>query len=347
MGIELRPPPFVAADREIAARRDQLFRETALETARRWALGFGYALRPHRVTGIPALSGMWLKEMVAPARSLPRAEQALARPAGLCGIVRDLSVPTLIEAHRRGLYPHAHIPPLKWWSPPERYVLFFDQFHMSKRLRSRLRQARHTVTFDRDFERVIKACAEPREGKWPVTWITPAIMRAYAALHDAGYAHSFEVWNTAGELVGGGYGVAIGGAFTIESQFTRESHCSKIGFAALNWHLAHWGFHFSDNKGPTRNTIEMGFQSVPRSEFIQMLADATNLPSRVGKWSVEADLKTVAAWEPNAGRSLDDPPQSAPQKAPLLKRAHATSSLLVAEAVDGEILGWGVLAGIV
>ena len=145
-------------------------------------------------------------------------------------------------------------------APPERCVLSFADFHMSKRLRSRLRQNRFHVTFDRDFEGVIKACAGRRDGKWHLTWITPQIMHAYCDLHDAGYAHSFEVWNNDGALVGGGYGVAVGGAFTIESQFTRESHTSKIGFAVLNWHLAKWGFLLNDNKGPTQNTLEMGFR---------------------------------------------------------------------------------------
>ena len=167
-------------------------------------------------------------------------------------------------------------------SPPERCVLAFDDFHMSKRLRSRLRQDRYRVTFDRDFDGVIKACAGRREGKWHLTWITPQIMHAYSDLHDAGYAHSFEVWNGDGELVGGGYGVAVGGAFTIESQFTRESHTSKIGFAVLNWHLAHWGFLLNDNKGPTRNSLEMGFRVVPRAEFLARLAEAMRMPDRRG-----------------------------------------------------------------
>jgi leucyl/phenylalanyl-tRNA--protein transferase len=170
---------------------------------------------------------------------------------------------------------------------------------MSKRLRSRLRQNRFRVSFDRDFEGVIKACAGRRDGKWHLTWITPQIMRAYCELHDAGYAHSYEVWNADGTLVGGGYGVAVGGAFTIESQFTRESHTSKIGFAVLNWHLAKWGFTLNDNKGPTRNTIEMGFEVMSRAEYQIRLAQAMQKPDRLGTWSAEADLQTVAQWEPS------------------------------------------------
>jgi leucyl/phenylalanyl-tRNA---protein transferase len=287
-------PPVAAS-----ARRAALFRETPTETVRRWTLGTLYALRPPRLSGLPALARLWLADLMAPDWALPDPEGGIANLGGLCGIVHDLSVPTLIEAYRRGLYPFAHVAPLKWLSPPDRCVLSFDQFHMSRRLRSRLRQKRHTVTFDRDFEGIIKACSEPRAGQWPLTWITPPIMHAYAALHDAGYAHSFEVFNKAGELVGGGYGVAVGGAFTIESQFSRESGASKIGFCMLNWHLARWGFRLSDNKMPTQNVLEMGFVTIPRAEFLPRLAAAQRLPGKAGRWQVETDLDTIAAWQPD------------------------------------------------
>jgi leucyl/phenylalanyl-tRNA---protein transferase len=283
---------------DMVAERAALFKETAVETLQRWILGTAWALRPPRISGLPALGRIWLSDLAHPRRALPRPEDALRNPPGLCGFVHDLSVETLTEAHRRGLFTFAHFGPLKWMAPPERCVLDFADFHMSKRLRSRLRQNRFRVTFDRAFERVIKACAGRRDGKWHLTWITPQIMHAYSDLHDAGYAHSFEVWNTDGDLVGGGYGVAVGGAFTIESQFTHESHTSKIGFAMLNWHLAKWGFVLNDNKGPTQNTIEMGFKVVPRAEYSARLAQAMRLPDRRGRWEAEADLMTVAQWQP-------------------------------------------------
>ena len=291
----------------VEARRAAFFRETATERLQRWILGTAWALKPARITGLPALGRMWLAELGQPARKLPNPDDALCNPPGLCGFVHDLSVATLVEAHRRGIFTFAHFGPLKWMAPPERCVLNFTDFHMSKRLRSRLRQNRFHVTFDRDFELVIKACAGRRDGKWHLTWITPQIMRAYCDLHDAGYAHSFEVWNSDGGLVGGGYGVAVGGAFTIESQFTRESHTSKIGFAMLNWHLAQWGFLLNDNKGPTKNTLEMGFEVVPRADYQARLAEAMRLPDRRGKWEVETDLATVAQWQPSSGEPRQEP----------------------------------------
>jgi leucyl/phenylalanyl-tRNA--protein transferase len=250
-------------DSTVAARRRKLFRETPAETLKRWTLGTAWALKPSRITGLPALGRLWLSDMVSPPQRLPDPDDALLQPAGLCGIVHDLSVPTLLAAHRRGLYPFAHIMPLKWWSPPQRCVLAFGDFHMSRRMRSRLRQARYRVTFDRDFEGVIKACAGRREGKWHVTWITPPIMHAYAALHDAGHAHSFEVWNCDGALVGGGYGVAVGGAFTVESQFTRESHTSKIGFAVLNLAPRPLGLPAQRQQRPDAPPVGDGFSDRP------------------------------------------------------------------------------------
>jgi leucyl/phenylalanyl-tRNA--protein transferase len=186
--------------------------------------------------------------------------------------------------------------------------LFFDEMHVAKKLRRQMRQGRYTVTFDRDFEGVIKACAGRRDGKWHVTWITPKIMRAYADLFDAGFVHSFEVWNEAGELVGGGYGVALGRVFFTESQFSREPNTSKMGFTVLNWHLAKWGFRLNDGKWPTPTILDMGFRPIRRKGFLAELARATRRPGKAGPWTVEADLTTVAAWQPEAGAAADAPP---------------------------------------
>jgi leucyl/phenylalanyl-tRNA--protein transferase len=328
-------PPLVP---EVPGRRAELFCETPIETLQRWTLGLAWALKPQRIAGLPALGRVWAGDLLA-RRGLPYPDAALARPAGLCGIARDLSVPSLIEAHRRGLYPFAHIGPLKWWCPPERCVLSFADFHISKTVRRLLRQNRYRVTFDANFPGVIKACAGRRQGKWQLTWITPQIMHAYADLHEAGYAHSFEVWNGAGELVGGGYGVAVGGAFTIESQFTRESHTSKLGFAVLNWHLANWGFRLNDNKGPTRNVLEMGFRVVPRPVFLALLTDALRVPDRTGRWEIAADLRTVGEWQPGAGAPA---PACKPTKGrdSAARCAQAGALLLPAfEALDKGALG--------
>ncbi len=114
--------------------------------------------------------------------------------------------------------------------------------------------------------------------------------------------HSFEVWNGNGELVGGGYGVAVGRVFFTESQFSHEKNTSKIGFTVLNWHLAKWGFALNDGKWMTPTILEMGFRSIPRAELRLRLLAAARAPDRAGRWQVESDLQTIAQWQP--GRSV-------------------------------------------
>jgi leucyl/phenylalanyl-tRNA--protein transferase len=282
-----------------ANRRAALFRESPVGRAERWALGLARALTPSRIAGLPGLLKLCFDEILAPNYALPDPERALANPPGLAGIVHDLSLPTLLAAYRRGLYPLAHVAPLKWWSPPQRSLLFFRNFHISNNLARLMRQHRYSVTFDRDFEAVIAACAGRRPGRWHLTWITPRIMRVYAEAYDAGHAHSFEVWNRAGELVAGGYGFATGGSFTSESQFTSVSNASRIGMTVLNWHLAQWGCRFNDGKLIGRLWANMGFRDVPRHEFLVMLADAVQAPGKSGPWQVEADIETVSRWQPD------------------------------------------------
>ncbi len=267
--------------------------------AERWILGFAWALAPKRLTGIPSLVRMCFDEFLAPNYALPDPEQALRNPPGLAGIAHDFTPETILAAYRRGLYPLAHVASMKWWSPPQRSVLFFPEAHLAKRLRRQMRQGQYSVTFDRDFEGVITACAGRRLGRWHLTWITPKVMHAYAALFDAGHAHSFEVWNEKGELVGGGYGISVGGAFSTELQFSHEPNTSKIGLAALNWHLAHWGYAFNDGKLITPTCHDMGFRDIPRGEFLMRLEEAGRRPSKSGRWQLEADVATVAAWQPD------------------------------------------------
>ncbi|NWG22996.1 MAG: leucyl/phenylalanyl-tRNA--protein transferase [Pseudorhodoplanes sp.] len=297
------PPHAQPANR--AARRTALFRETPRQAVLRNVLGIARCLKPARARSALLIARHVLAGTLGN-RGLPDPRKAPDTCEGLCGIAYDLSVDTLMRAYRIGLHASGLAGPPKWWSPPRRAILDFENFHMSRRLRSRLRQNRHRVTFDRDFEGVIAACAEPRPGKLPISWITPQVMHLYAEMHDAGHAHSFEVWDANGSLVGGGYGVAIGGIFIIESQFARETHASKIGFCMLNWHLAKWGFALNDNKGPAQNVLDMGFHVIPREEYLDRLANAIRMPDKPGRWEVETDLATVAQWEPKHGRPQNE-----------------------------------------
>lgn len=282
-----------------ADRRSALFRESFLNIAERWTLGLAWALSPKHIAGIPGLAKLCFDELLAPDYALPDSAAALANPPGLAGIVHDFTLPTLLAAYRRGLFPFAHIAPLKWWSPAQRTLLFFRDFHLSNNLRRLMRQGHYTVTFDRDFEGVIAGCAGRRQGRWHLTWITPRIMRAYAEAFDSGHAHSYEVWNRAGELVAGGYGIASGGAFSGESQFAREPNSSKIGLAVLNWHLAKWGFKFFDGKRTGPLWESLGYRDIPRQDYLARLAEAVRVPIKIGRWQVETDLETVSHWQPD------------------------------------------------
>jgi leucyl/phenylalanyl-tRNA--protein transferase len=299
MAFETERLSLTAAPSGRASRRAALFRESPVATLERWALGYAWGLAPKRIGGVPNLAKLCFEEFLAPDYALPDPAQALDKPAGLAGIAHDFSTATLLAAFRRGLYPLAHVAPMKWWSPPQRSLLFFDELHIAKRLRRQMRQGRYSVTFDRDFDAVIAACAQ-RTSRWHLTWITPKVMRAYAELFDAGYAHSFEVWNEGGTLVGGGYGVGVGAAFATESQFSREPNTSKIGFTVLNRHLAQWGYAFNDGKIMTPTCRDMGFREIPRGEFLAQLAQAERRPGRPGRWQVEMDVTAVADWQPRA-----------------------------------------------
>jgi leucyl/phenylalanyl-tRNA--protein transferase len=293
-----------------AQRHPARFRETPIERMERWALGTAWALHPSRIADLPALARLWAGDLFKPPADLPDPDRTLNR-TGLAGMVHDLSVPTLVQAYRKGLFTHAHFGPLKWYSLDPRCVLFFNEFHIGKQVRRLLRQDRYTVTFDRDFEAVIQACAGRRQGKWHVTWITPRIMRTYADLYDAGHVHSFEVWNEAGALVGGGYGVSCGRVFFTESQFSLEKNTSKLGLTVLNWHLENWGFVLNDAKWETPTLAEMGFRLIPRDLFRLRLAQAAHEPERASRWQVEGDLKTVAAWQPGGVTPAHAAPSSA------------------------------------
>ena len=281
----------------VSERRTALFRETPIELCERVVFGTAWALMPRRAATLLPLTRLWLEDLIAGNGELPHPE-ATRGSSEFAGIVRDLSAPTVLAAYARGLFPHGHFGPLKWTSPPRRCVLFFDQFHISRRLRSIMRQGKYTVTFDRDFEGVISACAGRRPGRWHLTWITPRIMHAYARLFDEGHVHSFEVWNKDGQLVGGGYGVALGHIFVIESQFSRLSNTSKIGFSVLAWHLAKWGFLLCDNKWPTPTTLQMGFCDIPRAEFLRHVDDAGKGTGRTDRWEAEKGAEIVAEWRP-------------------------------------------------
>lgn len=277
-----------------------LFLEKPSAIARRVALGMAYALRPNRLQLVPHAMGLTAEFMMSPELARRRLLEPKYRGwQGLVGVSEDLSPKALLDGYRRGMFPFCHIGPMKWWSPDVRAVLDPRETRLEKSLQRSIRRRKYRVTFDTDLAGVMRACAEPRPGKTPLTWITPKIMRAFWDLHQAGHAHSVEVWDAEGELVGGYYGVACGNVFFGESQFSRVRDASKIAGATLNTHLAHWGFALRDAKWMTDHLATLGFRLIGRAEFLRALREHAGRPGRVGRWMVDETLD-VSAWRTKA-----------------------------------------------
>src|SRR4051794_22912644 len=156
-------------------RRQLLFRESWPQSLRRQALASAYALRPGRIGDLSAMGALLLREALAGSRALPYPSAALAQPDDLCGIARDLSVATLGDAYSRGLYPWCHAGPVKWWAPRTRRVGNPREIAVGEAVRRHARRGTLKFTFDRDFDAIIAACAAPRPGHLPLTWIAPKL----------------------------------------------------------------------------------------------------------------------------------------------------------------------------
>ncbi len=292
--------PVTGPDDEALELRRQLFRETLYQTGERHIFGTHFAVSPGRIRHLPTFLKSAALDALRGGTRVPDPARVVACPDLFGGISRNISAETIIAAAKVGFSPWCHIAPLKWWTWEQRMVLFFDEHHMAKRLRRDMRAKGYRVTFDSAFEKVIKACAGRRSyRRHGLTWITPQVMYLYADLFDQGVAHSFEVWNSAGELVGGGFGTSLGRIFITDSQFSFEPNTSKMGFASLNYHLANWGYVLNDGKCFTPTIDAMGFRLIPRAEHLALLRHASE-EGRPGRWSVEADLATVAKWQSKA-----------------------------------------------
>src|SRR3954451_7878286 len=209
-----------------------------------------------------------------------------ADPSGLLAVGGDLSTERLLEAYRVGIFPwYSDDQPILWWSPDPRFVLYLDDFKISRSLQKTLKKRVFTVTLDRAFEEVIDACAAiPRQGQ-NGTWIVPEMKQAYINLHGLGYAHSVETWFN-NELAGGLYGVSLGKAFFGESMFHHKTDASKIALAVLVEKLKSWDFHFIDSQLVTEHMVSLGATEVPRRIFLKQLGSALNQPTKRGKWRV-------------------------------------------------------------
>ena len=215
-----------------------------------------------------------------PSRFFPPA--SAAGPEGLVFVGGSLTVERLLDAYRHGIFPWPSRPddPMLWWSPDPRAILPLDGLHVSRRMARRLRSGTFEVRADTAFAEVLAGCAtgSGREGG---TWLTHEMIAAYTRLQELGHAHSVETWRE-GRLVGGVYGLAIGGLFSAESMFYRERDASKVALARLVHHLRERGYTLLDVQQWTPHTGRLGATEIPRRTYLQRLADAIDQPVTFG-----------------------------------------------------------------
>lgn len=198
--------------------------------------------------------------------SFPPLKKALTEPDGLLAIGGDLSPERLEAAYRHGCFPWFNEGgPILWWSPNPRMVLYPEKLHISRSMAKLLKKPHFDVTFDHAFEEVIAGCSEPRDYT-NQTWITQEMRKAYTVMHEKGIAHSVEVWY-GGELVGGLYGLNLGGMFFGESMFSRVDNASKFGFIHLVFKLRDAGVVMIDCQMHTSHLQSLGAELISRETF--------------------------------------------------------------------------------
>jgi leucyl/phenylalanyl-tRNA--protein transferase len=231
-----------------------------------------------------------------------RLPEAIAFPAveltaesGLLAVGGDLSPERLLAAYREGIFPwYGDGEPILWWSPDPRFVLFPDELRVSRSMRQFLKKGFIRITFDQAFREVIAACRRPRPDQ-DGTWITTEMRKAYAVLHDLGFAHSVEVWQQK-ELVGGLYGVSLGRAFFGESMFSAIPNASKAALITLIPHLKERGFDLIDCQVETAHLASLGARPIPRRDFCALLKQSLHHETLRGNWGERFQGAACQEW---------------------------------------------------
>ncbi len=206
---------------------------------------------------------------------------------GWLAVGGDLRPERLLLAYRSGIFPwpEGEGSPIYWASPDPRTVLFLEKYKPSKRLLRIIKQNRFVITMDEQFAQVIRHCAAiPRVGQ-NGTWLTGEMVRAYIRMHKLGFAHSVEA-HLDGRLVGGLYGLSLGGVFFGESMFHLVNNASKAAFHVLVQRLGQWDFDFIDAQVATPHLLAWGAQEIDRSTYLSILSRALQKRTRIGKWRV-------------------------------------------------------------
>ena len=209
-----------------------------------------------------------------------------AEPGGLLAVGGDLSPERLLLAYENGIFPwYSEEDPILWFSPDPRMVFLPGDFKFSKTLLKTVASGKFSVRADTDFAAVVENCAQVQRKGQSGTWITEEMKAAYGKLHELGYAHSFETY-LEGELVGGLYGVSLGGAFFGESMFHLETDASKVALFHLAQKCWESGFDLIDSQVPTDHMRTLGGREISRKEFLSALESSLLKKTLRGKWEI-------------------------------------------------------------
>lgn len=194
---------------------------------------------------------------------------------GVVALGGDLAPETLISAYAQGLFPWFNEDePIAWWCPEPRCVIVPSDYQPSKSLRKQARRSRWQLTVNQAFDEVIHACSLPRSNGLPEgehTWIHQEMIEAYTELHRYGFAHSVEVWDENGQLIGGLYGLKIGHIYFGESMFHRASNASKLAFWGLMQLCIDSGVALVDCQLPNDHLLSLGATTLGRHQFLAQL----------------------------------------------------------------------------
>ncbi|OGR48215.1 MAG: leucyl/phenylalanyl-tRNA--protein transferase [Desulfobacula sp. RIFOXYB2_FULL_45_6] len=214
----------------------------------------------------------------------------LARSDGLLCIGGDLSAQRILLAYENGIFPwFSENEPILWWSPDPRLVLFPGNIQVSKSLKKKIKKKFFHLTVDHAFEETILSCAKPRRKEYTGTWLVEEMIEAYIQLHKLGYAHSIETWKD-GRLVGGLYGISLGGTFFGESMFSFETDASKIALTALAYYLKQHRFDLIDCQVTTNHLLRMGASEISRNSYLDMIQQSTKRKDIRNIWNPDAPL---------------------------------------------------------
>lgn len=229
---------------------------------------------------------------LTPQIAFPPVEEA---EDGVLAVGGDLRPERLMLAYSLGIFPWYHDGlPIIWHSPDPRCVLQTDQLRVGRSLRKLLKKQPYTLSVDQAFSGVLRGCKEATRPGQEGTWITGDMERAYVALHTQHVAHSVECWED-DELVGGLYGVNLGGMFFGESMFSVRPGASKAALVGLVQQLRGWGYPVIDCQVANEHTLSLGASEIPRRTYLRLLRERLALPGRPGSWATPRFLPELPA----------------------------------------------------